>query len=175
MLLMDIPPFTRGEPLSASQFITQFQFDYILLALHQEIYKTFYIGYATMFEAIAHIFKTPSVPTSEAVLFAALGINAGAVQFYLGKGGKVEYALDAVVDTAREQSTLGDGTFEETFDIEEGDLGGGDRLGYRELGACRNDLEFGIVKWNVGLQGRWGPYEEDDDGMDLDEDDYNSD
>jgi hypothetical protein len=108
----------------------------------------------------------------------AMVLNAGAVIFYLRKGGKVEYVLDAIVDIAREQSPFGDGTFEETFDCdeeddlqqeEEGDGGGGAReLAYRELKACRNDLEFGIVRWNVGLRGPLGPYEEEEDGMDID-------
>ena len=171
MLRMDVPAFTRGQPLSSSD-LTLFSLDYIPLALRQNIYKTFYIGYQTIFEATSYVLKSLSIPTPQAVLNAALELNSSAVLFYLGKGGKVEYVLDAIVATAREQSSLGDGTFEETFDCDEGDLGGEERLGYRELGACRNDLEFGIVRWNVGLGGgRLGPYEEEWDGMDLDDDD----
>ena len=38
--------------------------------------------------------------------------------------------------------------------------------------SCRNDLEFGVVRWSVGIGGQWGPYEEDGEyGMDLDDED----
>ncbi|KAK0207157.1 hypothetical protein DFS33DRAFT_1273474 [Desarmillaria ectypa] len=39
--------------------------------------------------------------------------------FYFYKGGKVEYALDAVMAVAKEQSMLGDGTFYETYGEDE--------------------------------------------------------
>ena len=175
---MEVPAFTRGQPLSASD-LTLFALDYIPLSLRQKIYKTFYIGYHTIVEAISHVLKSDRIPTPQAVLDAAFELNAGAVQFYLRKGGKVEYVLDAIVSTAREQSNLGDGTFEDTFDCDdddEGDLGGGGGgggLGYRDLSACRNDLEFGVVRWSVGIGGQWGPYYEEDGeyGMDLDDED----
>ena len=174
MLLMELPLFTRGKPLSASELLYS-SIDYVPPPLRQQIYKTFYIGFCTIFEAISLVLETPAsgIPTPEAVMAAALELKASAVQFYLGKGGKVEYVLDAVIDIAREQSNLGDGTFEDTFDRDEGEEEGGIRHRYRELEACRNDLEFGIVRWNVGLRGTGGPYyeKEEEDGMDLDEDD----
>ena len=103
---------------------------------------------------------------------AAMDINPSAVYFYLGKGGRVEYVLDATVDIAREQSCLGDGTFEDTFDCEEGEEGGD--LGYRKLEKCVNDLEFGTVRLGVGIGnlqgGVWGPYvdRQEEEGMDVD-------
>lgn len=170
MFLTDMPSFTRGQPLSASEFL-HFAFDYIPPALRQEIYKAFYIGFHTIFKAVSQVLKTPGIPTPEAVMAAGLELDPGAVNFYLGKGGKVEYVLDAIVDTAREQSSLGDGTFEETFDYDEGDSeeDGAGRIGYRELRACRNDLEFGIVRWSVGLRGPSGPYEDEEVEMDVDD------
>ena len=50
---------------------------------------------------------------------------------------------------------------------------GGGRLGYRDLRACRNDLDFGLLRWLIGIGGSWGPYEKD--GMDVDEYDDDSD
>lgn len=95
----------------------------------------------------------------------------------MAKGGKVEYVLDATVDMAREQSSLGDGTFEETFDHDESDELEGDDSGearYTTLGKCLNDLEFGIVRRKIGLVAgiRWGPYEdrEEEEGMEVDDD-----
>lgn len=175
MLRMDLSSFKPYQPLSAFELL-HCAFDYIPPAIRREIYKTFYIGFYTIFEAISHVLKTPGIPTPQAVVAAALELNARAVQFYLAKGGKVEYALDATVDSAREQSSLGDGTFEETFDCDEEE--GGGRLGYRKLRMCGNDLGFEVVRWGVGLgTGAWGPYEDrEEEGMDIDDyDDGDSD
>lgn len=171
MLLMEVSSFTRGQPLTAFELM-HFTLDYLPPTLRQRIFKTFYIGFCTIFEGVSHVLKrTPGgIPTPQAVLEAALDLNAGAVHFYLGKGGKVEYVLEAILDIAREQSSLGDGTFEETFDCDEEEEEVGRRLGYRELRACRNDLEFGVVRWSIGLRGPSGPYEEED-GMDVDDSD----
>jgi hypothetical protein len=84
----------------------------------------------------------------------------------------VEYVLDAIVDVAKGDSCLGDGTFEDRFDQEEEEEGG--KLGYRRLERCVNDMEFGCVRLGVriGEAGR-GPYvdreewEEDGEGMDV--------
>lgn len=45
--------------------------------------------------------------------------NAGAVQFYLDKGRKVEYVFGAMVDVARGESCLKDRMFENTPDHDE--------------------------------------------------------
>ena len=157
---MEIPSFTRGKPLYSSEFLHH-AFDYIPLAPRQEIYKTFYIGFYNFFKAVSNVLDTTcGVPTPQAVMAATWELNVSAVQFYLRKGGRVENVLDAVVGRAREQSNLGDGTFEETFDCDEGDFREEreGRLAYRDLGACRNDLEFGVVRRKVGVGGSWGPY-----------------
>jgi hypothetical protein len=175
MLRYEVSSFKPRQPLSTSEIFLS-ALDYIPPAFRQEIYKTFYIGFYTIFQAIAHVLKTPGISTPQAVMAAALELNPSAVQFYLAKGGKVEYVLDATVDTAREQSNIGDGTFEDTFDIDEGDLDGEGQLGYRKLKVCRNDLEFGIVRWGVGIAGVvWGPYYEEPEGMDVDSDEYSDD
>ena len=87
--------------------------------------KTFYIRFSTIFDAIAQVLKVPGgIPTPQTVMQAALDIEPSAVQFYLGKGGKVEYVLDATVNSAREESCLGDGALKNTLDHEEGEEGG---------------------------------------------------
>lgn len=175
MLRMDLDLFTPHHPLSAYELFHS-ALDYIPEPLRCEIYKTFYIGFYTIFLAICNVFKTLRIPTPQAVVAEALALDDRAVQFYMAKGGKVEYVLDATVDIAREQSSLGDGTFEETFAHDESDEeGGGGEARYTELGKCLNDLEFGIVRRKIGLVPgiRWGPYEdrEEDEGMDVDEED----
>jgi len=179
MLSVDISVFKPHQPLSSSDFPHP-ALDYIPPAIRREIYKTFFVGFYTIFLAIYHILEAPGqgrIPTLQAVLAEALALDARAVRFYLNKGGKVEYVLDATIDSAREQSSLGDGTFEETFDHDESEGEDGDEegLGYAKLVKCSNDLEFGIVRRNVGLGARvvWGPYDDtkDEEGMDVDEED----
>ncbi|KAF8879191.1 hypothetical protein CPB84DRAFT_1793501 [Gymnopilus junonius] len=112
-----------------------------------------------------------TLPTPQTILSKALELDAGAVSFYLSKGGKVEFTLDAVLDMAREQSVLGDGTFEETFDVEEG--GGGDILrddGYTHLPKCANDLRFGGVRQHVGVAGGRDEMEDEDEDEEDEED-----
>jgi len=173
---MDLDLFKSHHPLSASE-IFHGALDYIPQPLQREIYKSFYIEFYTIFRAIRDILRTTEIPTPQAVLAEALALDARAVQFYLANGGKVEYALDATVNIAREQSNLGDGTFEETFEDEYDEEG--EEPGYAALEKCLNDLEFGIVRRKIGLVAgvSWGPYEdrEEDEGMELDEDDDDDD
>lgn len=164
---MGLSTFKPRQPLSASELIHP-ALDYIPSTVRRQN-KTFYIGVFTIFNAIAQILKTPSIPTPQAVVAVALVFNAEAVQFCLDKGGKVEYVLDAMVDVARGESCLGDGTFEDTFDQE----GEGGKLGYRGLERCVNDMEFGGVGLGVGIgEARWGPYvdkEEWEEDVEMDE------
>jgi hypothetical protein len=172
MLRMDLSTFRPAQLLSTSNLFHP-ALGYIPPTLRRQK-KPFYIGVSTILDGIAHVLKTPSgIPTPEAVMTAAMDINAGAVQFYMGKGGRVEYVLDAVVDVAKGESSLGDGTFEDTFDHEEGEEGG--QLGYKKLERCANDLEFGGVRLGVGIgdsEGFAGPYvdreEFEEDEMDVD-------
>jgi hypothetical protein len=173
MLHKDLELFESHDPLSASELL-HIAFDYIPQTLRCEIYKAFYIGFYTIFRATCNVLATLNILTPGMVVTEALALNAEAVQFYMAKGGKVEYVLDAMVAMAREQSSLGAGTFEETFDHDEGDEEGVGAK-YRALGECSNDLEFGIVRRKIGLVPtiRWGPYkdtEEGDEGMEVDED-----
>ncbi|KIM45702.1 hypothetical protein M413DRAFT_24844 [Hebeloma cylindrosporum] len=147
MLRMDDTMFTPRQPLSASDLFHP-ALEYLPTPLQRQIYKTFYIGFYTLFDGIAHILRIPNaIPTPQAVIAAAFDINPGA-------------------------SSLGDGVFEETFDVDESELG------FRKLVRCANDLEFGAVRLGVGL-GRgtgvgWGPFvdrqEMEVDGYDDDSD-----
>ena len=173
MLRMDLSTFKPQHPLSTSNLFHP-ALEYIPPNLRRQT-KSFYIGVSALLDAIAHVLKTPSgIPTPEAVITVAMNINPGAVQVYLGKGGKVEYVLDAVVDVAKGESGLGDGTFEDTFDYEEVDgQEDGEPARYKKLEKCANDLEFEDVRFGVGIGGSegggWGPYldRENGEGMDV--------
>jgi len=174
---MELSSFKPRQPLSISKVLhsaLDYILDYIASTVRCELYKTFYIGFYTIFDAISHLLKVlGGIPTHQAVMQAAM-INASAVHFYLGKG--VGWSLlDSTVDIAREQSCLGDGMFEDMFDHEEGEAGG--ELGYRKLVRYMNDFGFGGDGLGVGIGdlkgGVWRPYSEreewdEEDRMDVD-------
>ncbi|TRM60522.1 hypothetical protein BD626DRAFT_571594 [Schizophyllum amplum] len=74
------------------------------------------------------------------------------VQYYLDAGGKVEYAINYVVDWTKEQME------DETLL----DLMIGDER-WEAMPCCANDLQFELVGREMGLSAtqRWGPYDED--------------
>jgi hypothetical protein len=168
---MEVDQFTSHHPLSSFELLHS-PLDYLLPFLQREIYKTFYIGVYTIFRAVYLILETPDrVPTPQATLALATALEGRAAQFYLGKGGRAECVLDAVVDCAKQESSLGDGMFEETFDCED-EAWEGDNIeekGYTKLVMCANDLEFGIVRRMVGLRRDiCGPYYEDSEHVEMD-------
>lgn len=164
------PTFVARQPLAQDSFI-MFDLDFIPPHLRGEVYKTFYKGYGVLFSAVAHVLKrcSPADPTVPDARTIAAELNSNntfdvqGAQFYFRKGGRVEYALDHIMHTAMEQSKLGDETFEELHDSDDG---------WMDLPECVNDLDFELVRRKLGLSDKqqWGPYrcgEEDE----MDEDD----
>ncbi|KAK0439244.1 ankyrin repeat family protein [Desarmillaria tabescens] len=150
-LPMDLSSFTRGEALDASEeMIGCGTTAYLPPALQRNMFKSFYRGFTTIFEVIYKILKNDSqIPKLQDIERDA--VFEWGTSFYFSKGGRVEYALDAVTAIAKEQSNLGDGTFYETF--------GGDE-GFVRLPECVNDEEFEMVRVMLGLDPRkcWGPF-----------------
>ncbi|KAJ7914865.1 hypothetical protein B0H13DRAFT_2001419 [Mycena leptocephala] len=113
-----------------------------------KVFKTFILGYGCIMKVIAQLLSCFILPT-EPVIRAELQngqidyFEVQAANFYFRKGGRVEYALAAIVDGA-EASFV--------------DLQGAARL--LSTPSCVNDREFGIVRKNLGLdpQQTWGPY-----------------
>lgn len=151
---MSMDKFTRGEVLDFDSFDNTL--DYIPTHLHPQVFKSFYRGYQAVFTAIYNVLNNPTItlPSLERISSA---VSLSDASFYFGKGGQVVYALDCVIDVAREQSAVGDGEFESLYEAE-----------YLAMPACANDLEFGVVRNMMGLEPEkvWGPYRGDGDGED---------
>ena len=135
------PLFRGGEPLDD---LLPPQFDSIPERVRANMTKTFYFGFINLFKALNIVLreanKAPSISDVQALAYR--DTNAA---FYFGKGGKVEYAIDALVNSTEEASSLIDGTFEELYEDEnETDDS------FRRLPKCANDLEFGLVKRKMG-------------------------
>ncbi|KAI0365992.1 hypothetical protein BV20DRAFT_982236 [Pilatotrama ljubarskyi] len=104
------------------------------------ITKTFYREYATVVRTIADVLRKPGlagVPTAANVEAELIG-RAGR---FFGQGGKVEHAMDYVLRCARDESPLGDGTWDD-LQSECAAEGSADSLAYTAMPACDNDLEF---------------------------------
>ncbi|KIJ65696.1 hypothetical protein HYDPIDRAFT_131072 [Hydnomerulius pinastri MD-312] len=195
MLRMGLPSFRPREVLSAADIVLTPAMAYIPRELLTNLYQTFYKGYIAVFKGISstlqvrsHGQSTSPIPVHTAVRIALLGDPA--VDFYLQKGGRIEFALDAVTHGAKEQSPLGDGEFDALWEDDTDESG---RL-WNSLPKCRNDLEFDLVRRQLGLDPtvRWGPYslhdnrdlggvdqldsdDDDDDDDDMQEDDDSDD
>jgi hypothetical protein len=167
---MDLDYFKAYKPLSVHEIPT-LNTDYLPLALRQQMYKSFYQGYRSMFLATTHVLRNAAngIPTPARVLAQALATEPRYVSFYIDKGGRVEYALDAIIDTAKGQSILGDGSFDDLWDNPEEV---GDDAGFVNMPKCANDLAFGLVRYKLGIDPgvARGPYYEDDNVEMYDED-----
>ncbi|KAG6861927.1 hypothetical protein C0995_009877 [Termitomyces sp. Mi166 len=142
--------FKNRVPCSNPEMLVDCVSDYLPPHLYSSMYKTFYIGWKTIFTVIADFLDRTGQPLS-AHTIAARSVSERSVDFFLNKGGRVEYAFDALTDGALQQSPLGDGFFEQIWQDEEV---------WIKLPVCDNDLEFHLVRQMLGLtrSGRWGPY-----------------
>ncbi|KAG6877051.1 hypothetical protein C0993_010738 [Termitomyces sp. T159_Od127] len=129
--------------------------------------KTFYVGWQSIFVVIADFLNKTNQPLSVDAILARSAPERG-VNFFFSKGGRVEYAFDALTDGALQQSPLGDGEFEEVWK---------DDAVWTEMPVCENDLEFGLVRQMLGLgrNVRWGPYRSLTSTRSHSEEDYDSD
>ncbi|KAK0190291.1 ankyrin repeat family protein [Armillaria mellea] len=149
-LPMDLDRFRRGEALDASEaMIGCGTTDYLPPALQINMFKSFYMGFATIFDVISKIMENDTqIPKLQDMQNDA--VSEWGTSFYFSKGGRVEYVLDAVTGSAKAQSRLGDGSFYELFCNED----------FIRLPECTNDDEFEMVEVMLGLNPResWGPY-----------------
>ncbi len=99
-------------------------------------------GFSNMFDHVAKCLRTKQVPDGPNVLQVMRNYSEWppVTKNFLERGGRVSDALNAIFDHAMDQDEkAGDGDFMETF---------GDQV--RELKKCRNDHEFGFVRFYCG-------------------------
>ena len=102
-------------------------------------------AFLLLFPAVNRVCKAGNIPTPEAVLTVADPRTA----LFTNLGGKVEHALDFIIQCAQEQSCLGDNTWDELIEElhQEGSEHG---LEYYGKPKCANDLEFELVRARLG-------------------------
>ncbi|PPQ99871.1 hypothetical protein CVT26_009315 [Gymnopilus dilepis] len=166
MMAMHVPNLPSKRPLSKDDTFCYSVFDYIPPIIKQKIFKTFFVGAQTVFDAIyrlLEISKDDTLLNTKTIAEAAITLDSKAFPYFLAKGGKIEYVLDALVDVSKEQSVLGDGTWDEGYDLEycPGEIKNGESaVEFSALPKCANDLEFELIRNKFGLASnvRWGPY-----------------
>ncbi|SJL02411.1 uncharacterized protein ARMOST_05738 [Armillaria ostoyae] len=142
--------FTPRQVIDIRTLLLDVASDYLPLQLHSSLYRTFYAGYISVFGALYDLLQNSNASFSLDKV-NQVARNDISTNFYFQRGGKVEYALDAIIDGALDQSWLGDREFHAIFDTDKD---------YMALPKCANDLEFQLVRDMLGLTADrpWGPY-----------------
>ncbi|KAF7289340.1 Ankyrin repeat family protein [Mycena indigotica] len=139
--------FTQGKPGDLTQ-LYYLHSDYIPPTFQSNFYLSFYEGYCNVFRAIYELLES----TDEILSVETVERRLPGTSYYLRKGGRIEFVLDAITNTAYEASALRDNEHEEIF---------GEDEGWTALPTCANDLDFQLVRTVLGLipGKRWGPYQ----------------
>ncbi|KAG6908198.1 hypothetical protein DXG01_005787 [Tephrocybe rancida] len=99
-------------------------------------------GYHSVFVTISLFLRETVAPLSKGII-VSLTAGKDGVDIFFEKGGKVEHALEVIIDNALQQSSLIDDKFEDMAR---------DTPDATKLLTCDNDLEFELVRRMVGLQ-----------------------
>lgn len=114
----------------------------------QGITRPFYVGYMAIVMVIAKLLKQPGdagVPSVGNVNAMLKRVSRHTTVFF-NRGGRIRNALDFVVQSAKDQSPLGDGTWDEIrVDATEE----GEEEQYSKLPQCANDLDFTLVEAGI--------------------------
>ncbi|KAK7032909.1 ankyrin repeat family protein [Favolaschia claudopus] len=152
----DISPVPH-QPLDPKFICLELSLGYIPKHLWPQLFKTFIVGYAHVIKAVAQLLSRPVLPTQTSVLEAlqdgiADFFDVQAAKFFFNKGGRVEYAIAAIIHAAEASFIDLSGT---DLDIHKDDPN------YQETPTCANDREFALVRNNFGLDPTqsWGPYD----------------
>ncbi|KAJ7503118.1 ankyrin repeat family protein [Mycena galericulata] len=166
---MNFESFKKGQPATTKQIMTMdFPSGFIPPALYPNLYLSFYRGYSNILEGIRLFLDASEGALSAERVLPFIKMDSHS-KFYFAKGGRIEYAFDAITRATQDASPLADDTFSELYRDDED---------WVTLPTCANDLEFKLVRAMLGLDiplgmpggQEWGPYdvfEDDDDGLDT--------
>lgn len=147
---------------------------YIPMDLHENMTPFFYHGYVSVIQSILKIFlRDPTgppelspIPSIDVILkhFAEIDeeakkgedgapmavIQSDYLHAYLDEGGKVQYALEAIIELARETSPRGR-RYIDNEEVQEQNAEFEKAADSENLPKCQNDLNFEIVRTKLGL------------------------
>ncbi len=111
----------------------------------------FYKDYIAVVRAIDTVLDKPGLAGVPSAANVEGELRGQAPRFF-GKGGKVEHAMDYVLQAAMEQSPLGDGTRDDMQrEIAAADDPDPDAVAYAAMPICDNDLAFADVAERLEL------------------------
>lgn len=170
-LLSDLSGVPEDEVLPDWVIAADPTLHYIPMELHTKMSPGFYRGYLVVVDAMTQILQQPPgaacVPAPPAVtarvreMCREAQMEAGArpaaamsveevddVETFFGVGGKVEFALEALTDRAKEKSPEGsEYRRKKALEQEEEEF----EKEVRDLPMCSNDLDFELVRTRLGL------------------------
>lgn len=116
-----MPSFERFKPLDDLMTIDEnWLINHVPVSIRCPMFKSFACGWSQCFKAIANVLRRKQLPTVSAVeqeLRSGREFDSRYTSFYFDKGGKVEFALDAILHRSMEEHEVhGDGSFFETFE-----------------------------------------------------------
>jgi hypothetical protein len=147
---------------------------YIPMELHIKMSPSFYRGYVLVFDAMVQVLlrdttDSSCIPTPAAITarleelcreaevaapdaksLSSISLNdVKDVERFFTAGGKVEFVLESLTDRAMEKSPVGsEYRRRRIFQEEEEEF----ERGVAELPTCKNDLDFELVRFKLGLQ-----------------------
>jgi len=162
--------FVRGIPKPGRE-LSICLFDYVPTIYRDQVYKSFALGFHGCLAAIAATLCRRKLPVVDIVMMEwATGIYDQRYRsYYLDHGGRIEYALDAILSRSKEEHEIfGDGSFVDvpTFKA---------AIDALPSHPKDNDYEF-IRERLLGVDFRGGPFyfsDEEDDDDDEDAEDGN--
>ena len=155
----NIPDKEPGEIFTSQEIVLSTGLDHVPLELWPKIDKVFANEFLAVVRAIAIVCQASNLnalPVQEHIK-AVLGNKA---PHYFRKGGKIDYVQDFICSWATDMSVLRDGSWDEAMDEEVAEGGAED---WKDLPECANDLNFGLVRQQMGIKRyKMGPYFPDD-------------
>ena len=118
-------------------------------AQNRGVTRPLYVGYTAIVMVIAKLLRQPGEAgmLSASNVDAMLGRVSRHTKVFFEKGGRASDAIAFIIQSAKDQSPLGDGSWDEMREEEAGQ--GGEEYG--KLPRCANDMDFTLVRVKAGL------------------------
>ncbi|THH28406.1 hypothetical protein EUX98_g5788 [Antrodiella citrinella] len=157
-LIHDMVPDFISEnklaPMDPMTIASSVGLDYVPPRLWTKINSLFAYSYMAVVRGFQQACRDLTTTPTPAVVRALAGPDA---HYYFQKDGRVEYALDYIEHFANDQSPLGDNEWDSLQD-EQAEEGDEEALAYSQMPDCANDLNFELVRQQMGLPKKMGPY-----------------
>ena len=144
---MQAAEYTFADGADPAEILALPRLDYIPDELQESTTRAFYTGFLTLCRALAHVVEAGLLPTADRISVeltndqTPMGVlSLQTVQYYISHAGKVEWAMNCVLDVVKEH--MSDYSWEEMYEEDEE---------WNALPRCVNDVEFALVGRLMGI------------------------